>query len=121
MGENREITHLHRETVKLATQQLIQIEQLAALAFPSHPSSLAWVVDAVAMEKEKRSHVFPGVSFIELADQCRTQSHERTLIRRGLIRIRQIGEDGKVKIAVVVTEEAYLQIFYQALHLFFIE
>ena len=57
LGKNREIADLHRKTVVLAAQELIQIEQLAALALPSHPSFFARVVDPVAMEKKERAHI----------------------------------------------------------------
>ena len=121
LGKNREIPDLHGKTVVLVQQELIEIEQLSALALPSHPSSLARVVDPVAMEKEKRAHTLSGVSFIEFTDQSRAQCHQRTFFRRGLIGIRQIGYQRKMNITIVVAQETYFQIFHQGLHLSFAE
>ena len=85
LGRIERSPDLHRETVVLTAHQLIQIEQFSALALPAHPSSFARVVDAMAMEKEKRAHVLPGISFIQFADQFRTQCHQRTFFWRRLI------------------------------------
>src|SRR3989442_5827491 len=43
--KDREITCLDRETVIVASQNLVQVHQLAALTFPSHPDFLAWGIN----------------------------------------------------------------------------
>jgi hypothetical protein len=62
----------------------------------------------MAMEKEKRAYIFLSVSFIQFADQFRAQVHQRVVFRRGLGRVRQIGDERKVQIGIVVAEESYL-------------
>jgi len=54
-GENRKVADFYWKTIKLPAQQFIEIEQLAALAFPSHPQFLPWIVDTVPMKQEKRT------------------------------------------------------------------
>ena len=62
----------------------------------------------MAMEKEKGTYIFAGISFIQFADQLRTEVHERVVFRRGLGGIRQIGDERKMQIGIVVAEEPYL-------------
>ena len=65
LRENGKIADLDREAVVLSAQKFVQVEQLAALAFPAHPSLLARVVDAVAVQQKKRSLLVVGILLVQ--------------------------------------------------------
>ena len=48
-----EVANLDRKAIEVASDQPVEIEQLAALALPSHPDALARVEDAVPMEERE--------------------------------------------------------------------
>ena len=83
LAKNREIAHFHREAVELAPHQPIEIEQFPPFALPPHPTSLARVINPMAMQKEKGAHILSGVAFIQFADQFFAQRNQSIVFRRG--------------------------------------
>ena len=71
---------LDRECIEFSGQQFVQVEQLAALAFPAHPHSLAHVEDAMAMQEEERAVAGRIVARIQIVDEPHRQVHERVRI-----------------------------------------
>src|SRR5580698_1052829 len=69
LWKDGEIAHLDRKAVIFAAEQLVQVQQFAALALPSHPSFFARVINAMAMEEKKRPHFLGRVLLIQLVDQ----------------------------------------------------
>src|SRR5437667_2815516 len=66
--KDREITCLDWETVIVAGQNLVQVHQLTALTFPSHPDFLARVINAMTVEHEKRTHLLARIFFVQFLD-----------------------------------------------------
>ena len=120
-GKHGEVAHLYRETIVLAAQQSVQIEQFTALAFPSHPAFFARIIDAVAMQQKKRAHTVTGIFLVQFGDQAGAQINERTVFRCGLVGVRQIGEQSEMHGGVVVAQKAHFQVFHQGSYLLFIE
>ena len=103
--KDRKIADLYRKAVELPSHQPIEIKEFSALALPAHPSLFAGVVDPMAMEKEKGAHVLSGVSLVEIADQFFRQLNQSIVFGRGLSRIRKIGNEREVQIAIVITQK----------------
>src|SRR5580698_6273139 len=51
--QHGEVANLDWEAVLLGSQQLVQIQQLATLAFPTHPSVFATIKSAMAMQQKE--------------------------------------------------------------------
>src|SRR5208283_4299531 len=88
---------------------------------PTHPSLFAAVVNPMAMQQKEGSHLLFAISFVEFANQVGAQVDQWIGFRSGLVRVRQISDEGKVNIAVVVAEKANLQVFNQATNLLLVQ
>ena len=121
LRQDRQVANFHRETIVFAAQQLVQVHQLAALALPTHPHSLARVVNPVAMEEKKRSRSLAGVLFVQLAHQLRAVFDQRIIFGRGFRGIRQVREQREMNVGIVITQESYFQVLHQAADLFLVE
>src|SRR6185312_595528 len=108
-----EIADLDGEGIEAALQIFVQVEELAALALPSHPNPLARVEDAMAMKKKKGAVLRIMVASIELSNEAARQINERVRIifMRPCNRVRQIRKQCEVEIAVGIREESNLKIF----------
>ena len=53
LRQDGEIADFDGKAVVLATKQLIEIHELAALPLPAHPNTLARVIQTVAMEQQE--------------------------------------------------------------------
>src|SRR5579863_615084 len=51
--QNRQVTNFYGEAVILSAQELVEVEQFAALTLPSHPRFLTRVVNTMAMKKKE--------------------------------------------------------------------
>src|SRR6516225_9471855 len=60
---------LDGEGIVLVHQKLVEVKQLAALALPAHPYSLAHVEHAVAMEEEKTAGVGRCIASVQFIDE----------------------------------------------------
>src|SRR5882762_11730698 len=73
LGQDGKVPDLEREAVEVSLQELIQIQQFPALAFPSHPGALARVVDPVPVKQKERAFLPAGILVVQFANQIRTQ------------------------------------------------
>ena len=62
---------LQGEAVVLVQQEFVEVEELAALALPSHPDALAGVEDAMAMQEEEGSSLCAGILGVQMFDAVR--------------------------------------------------
>ena len=109
------------------TQQLVQVEQLAALALPAHPHALTRVEDAVTMQQKEAppaGHRYPcAVLAFSLFDEPNRQLHQRIAYRSAAAATPNPADRSasEVKIRVLVREIACLQLFDQLSHLLLIQ
>ena len=106
-----------RKIIVPSQQQIIQIEQLSAFPFPSHPHFFAGIERAIAVEQKKCPFVLVRVPLIELFNQsCALcgQFIAFIVLRRCVGRI---GKQTKMKIAVAVPEKPDLQVANGSFHL----
>ena len=81
------IAHLHRETVADTAQQLVQVEQLAALAFPSNPALFARVVGAEPVQQIERRVAVGPVALVQLLHEPFAEGQDLVTLLRPLPRI----------------------------------
>ena len=67
--EHAEIARFHRKRIEFLTQQLIQIEKLAAFALPSHPRPLLRIVNAMTVKEEKLALPQVCIALVEFVYQ----------------------------------------------------
>ena len=67
---------LSGEAVVVAEDELVEVEELAALALPAHPRALAGVEGAVAMEEEKGTAALAGVLAVEVVGEGEGEGDE---------------------------------------------
>ncbi len=60
-----EIARLHGKRIERIAKEFVEIEQLAAFAFPAHPGAFARIVDAVAVKQIKAAVAFVAVLAIQ--------------------------------------------------------
>src|SRR5580658_4287241 len=75
--EGFEPPRLDGERIEVAGQKLIQVKQLSALAFPSHPDSLPHIEDSVAMQEDKAPALLRSVFDIKFANELDRKVDER--------------------------------------------
>src|SRR5580698_1263850 len=99
-----EVAGFYREGIELALEQLVKVEQLAALAFPAHPDALACVENTMAVQQEERPCSRSVITFVQLVCQLDGQLNEWVgVIRpRACDRVGKIGEQTEMYIAVLV-------------------
>ncbi len=121
--EHTQRTGLARKAVVLFFEQPVQVEQLAALALPPHPDSLAGVEGAVPVQQQERPCVASCILPIQIVDCPCRQIDQRTLVdlRRTSGGVRQIGQQREVKIRILVREITRLKLVQQIFNLLFIE
>ena len=79
-----DVAHLHREAVADTAQQLVQIEQLAALALPSNPSLLARVVGAESVQQIERRVAVGPVALVQFLDELLAETQDLVTLLRPL-------------------------------------
>src|SRR5689334_9360830 len=80
--KNLQFANFYREAIVLASEQPVQIKQLAAFSFPTHPRLLSRVVHAVTMEHEKLSCPPAGIFAIEVTYELGTEFHQGVVFSR---------------------------------------
>src|SRR5580693_9302557 len=75
----------------------------------------------MAMQEKETSHFLFSISFVEFANQVGAQIDQRIGFRSGFVRVRQISDERKVNVAVVVAQKANFQVFDQATHLLLVQ
>ncbi len=117
--QRAQVAGLHRKRIKLALEQLVEIQQLAALALPAHPNALARVKDAMAVEQEERSRSCRGIPLIQLVGELNGQIDQRVrvVLPRARDRVGKISEQAKVDVQVLVGQVADLELVEQLAHL----
>ena len=117
-GEHAEIPDLHRETIEASSHQVIQIEKLAPLSFPTHPTALGWVVDTMPVKKVKRGSTSGSrISPIEVIDQPDADVNQRVSFVLRLVGIRRVGYKRKVEVWIAIREITNLQVEGELLYL----
>ena len=98
----------------LAAQQGIELAQLAAFAFMPHPASFGRVPASGPVQQVEPAAGHGRVLVIQRFD-CLAGSlqQRRILIQRLLLRVEEVGEQGKMQIAVAVGQVAHLHAFHQ--------
>src|ERR1700723_2413131 len=107
LAEQVNAARLDGEGVKVAGQQLIQVDKLSPLALPAHPDSFAHVEDAVTMKKNESARVLAGVFLVQLLDQVNGQLDQRIRVSGAgfAYRIRQVGEQSEIRRGSPVARE----------------
>src|SRR4051812_30369887 len=82
-----EIANLHGEAVKPATKVLIEVEQFAALSFPSHPPSFQRIEHAVAVEHVERRAISSPVMRVQAVHKATAKLNELVALVERLIGI----------------------------------
>jgi hypothetical protein len=99
-----------------AAQQPIELLDLAALAFPSHPSTFAGVPLPQAMEEEEPVGATVRVPGVERGNARLRRRQNGGIARQRLRRgVREVAEDGEVDVRVDVAERLHLEMGEQAL------
>ena len=75
----------------------------------------------MAVKHEKRSGAFGGIFLIQIANEFRAKVDEGAIFPRQFARVRQVSEQGKMNVWIVITQEANFQIFGQRVYLGFIQ
>ncbi len=120
-AEPVQIADLHREGVESAAQELIEVEQFAALALPPHPAAFRLVVHAVPMKQEEGRSSVRTVTRIQPFDQFHTQDHERIVLVLRTVGIGRIGEQREIQVGIAISQEADFEIEREIPHLRFIQ
>src|SRR4051794_24216021 len=84
----RKVTSFDREGIVHLAEHLVQIQKLAALSLPAHPSSFTRIVDTVPMKKVKAPAGLAGVLLVQPLDQIDSKIHPNVLLARGLRGVR---------------------------------
>ena len=101
------------EAVVVAEDELVEVEELTALALPSHPGALAGVEGAMAMKEEEGAAALAGVLAVEVVGEGEGEGDEGVAVF-GLgagLRVGKVGEEAEVEVRVLVGEIAGLEIF----------
>ena len=93
---------------RAAAQELVELGELAALAFPAHPPPLTAVPPPLAMEQVEPVGSVPRVQLIDPAGR-RVDQHV-VAGKHLLARVGEVRQQGEVQVRVAVGEEADLQI-----------
>src|SRR5439155_18780394 len=94
-----------------ASQQALDLLDLAALALPSHPHALARVPLPDAVEEEEAVLVLGGVAEVELLDAGASLLEEAGVVRHlGSGGVLEVAEDGEVDVGVHVAERLHLEV-----------
>ena len=67
-GKQAQITDLHRKAIVVTLDEPIEVEQLAALALPSHPDAFTRIKDAMAVKKREAAKTVGGIFLVESVD-----------------------------------------------------
>src|SRR5579885_1224103 len=121
VGQPGEIAGLDRKRIEDLAKHLVQIEQLAAFALPTHPRSFARVVDAMTMEQVKASIGLACILPIEFVDKTDGEIHARIVLAHRFGRIGQICQQSEANVAIVIDEVTDFEIVHQATDLLFVE
>src|SRR3954465_13420662 len=120
MRKIREVTSFHRKRIVDLAKHLVEIEKLAPLPLPSHPSSFAWIVNTVAMEKIKAAGGLSSVLFIQSLNETDREIHPNILFAGGFSRIGQVRKQREGDARVPVHEVTNLQIIDELPDLLFV-
>src|SRR5271166_1131128 len=92
------------ECVELACKQLIQVEQLATLALPTHPHALTRIKDPIPMQHHETAVILRWVFGIQLADKpdCEIDEGVRIVAAGLASRVGEIGEQREMQVAIAI-------------------
>src|SRR3954454_14488607 len=76
----RKVAGFDGERIVHLAEHLIQIEKLAPLSLPSHPSPFARMVNTVAMEKIKAAGCLTRILFVQPLDEAYREIHSYVLL-----------------------------------------
>ncbi len=98
----------------LAAEEGVELGQFAALAFPAHPDAFPRIPQPRSMKKEEAVRLVGWVLAVEGLDSGLGQGDELPVPRQGLLGcIRQVGEQGEMKVRITVGQEAHLERFQE--------
>ena len=90
-----------------ASQQRVELLELAALALPAHPAALALVPDAAPVQQQE---ALGAVALGQLPQLFAGGRHKRHILGHVLLgRVGKVGEQRKVQVRVRVGERSHLQ------------
>src|SRR5215208_6867735 len=106
LRQNREVADLHGEAgVGGATQQTVELFDLAAFPFPAHPEAFLRVPLAEPMEEQKAAGAFFRVLGVQRADARARRGEDLGILRQRLRRrIWEIAEKCEVEMAIEVAD-----------------
>ncbi|MEI9981161.1 MAG: hypothetical protein WDN23_19565 [Edaphobacter sp.] len=119
--EELERTGFEGKAVVLIEEKFIEVEELAALALPAHPDTLARIEAAMAMEEKEGAAVLAGIFCVEIDDTlCGEQSKGvGVFVERTDLDIREIGEEAEVDVGVLIVEVAGFELVEELVDLLF--
>ncbi len=123
LREHVEPSSLDGKGVEFADQKSVQVEKLTPFALPAHPHALAYVENAMAVEKKKPSGCRRCVPCVEFIDEASSQLDQGigVIDMRLAYRVGKVGEQDEMQMRIAVGKKTYLEIVHQIAHLFFIE
>jgi hypothetical protein len=97
--------------VRRSTQHAIEFRKLAALAFPAHPESLAWIPAPLAMKVEKAIRTVPRVQVVDAL--FRVSENGDILRPRWFTRVPKISQQAEVEVGVAIPQKSHFQVVKQ--------
>ena len=95
-----------------ATQQGVQVRELAALALETHPGPFSGVVAARPVQQEEDIAAACAVLLVELFDATDGPIEQRTVRRQGgFTGIDEIGQQAEMQVGIAIGQEADFQRF----------
>src|SRR5713101_4682974 len=98
-GEAVQAAAEHSETrVAVTPEQAVELDELAALAFPTHPAVLVGIPHPPAMAKKEPLRLAGAVALVEGLDPLKGALHVAIVFGHLLVRrIREIGKQGEMQ------------------------
>ena len=114
---------MHDLVIAGASQEVVQLEQLAAFPLPAHPDALTPVENAMAMQQQKSAVLRGRVFFVEFVDETSREFDHGVgvFIARFADGVRQIGQQGKVQIGIAIRQEAYFEVIDELVYLVLVQ
>ncbi len=119
VSQQGQISSLHGEIVMRPEKQLVEIQQLSALALPGHPNAFGFVVRAMPVEEEERAFALSRIFCIQRLDEARALIGQFVLVVELLRGIRRVGEQREMHVSVAIRQEPDLKIPNCPTHLVF--
>src|SRR6185312_11967375 len=117
----RKVAHFYWEWIESVPQQLVEIEQLAALALPTHPRALLRIVNTMAVEEIKMAEIQTTVTLVQVVNQLPGKLNSRIVVVGGFRAVGKIGKQCVMYVAVLIAKIANFKIFYELANLLFVD